>query len=164
MPLNRYANSFKTPLSAPDGIAVDSFEVSFNSTVYGSFGVGTPASGTTGEIRASDNVTAYYSSDINLKTNIKPIDEPLKKLLQITGVYFDWKDDYIDERGGEDGYFVRKNDVGVIAQEIEKILPEIVATRENGYKAVRYELLIPLLIEAIKEQQEQIDDLKKRIV
>lgn len=164
MSLNKYANSFKTPLSAPDGIAVSSFELSNELTVYGSFGVGTQASGTTGEIRATDNVTAYYSSDINLKTNIKPIDEPLKKLLQITGVYFDWKDDYIDQRGGEDGYFVRKNDVGVIAQEIEKVLPEIVATRDNGYKAVRYELLIPLLIEAIKEQQEQIDDLKKRIV
>ena len=126
-----------------------------------SLGVGTPASGTTGEIRATNNVTAFYSSDINLKTNIKPIDDPINKLLEISGVNFDWKDEYITQKGGEDGYFVRKNDVGVIAQEIEKVLPEAVVTRDDGYKAVRYELIIPLLIEAIKEQQKQIDKLKK---
>jgi hypothetical protein len=53
------------------------------------------------------------------------------------------------------------HDVGVIAQEIEKVLPEVVTTRDNGYKAVKYEKIVPLLIEAIKEQQEQIDELRK---
>jgi hypothetical protein len=125
-------------------------------------GVANPTT-TSGEIRASNNITAYASSDINLKTNIKPITEPIKKLSQINGVSFDWKDDYIAERGGEDGYFVRKHEVGVIAQEIEKVLPEIVVTRENGIKAIKYELLAPLLIEAIKEQQETIINLQRRI-
>ena len=129
-----------------------------------SLGVGaaTPPA-TSGEIRASNNITAYASSDIKLKTNIKPITEPIKKLSQINGVSFDWKDDYIAERGGEDGYFVRKHEVGVIAQEIEKVLPEIVVTRENGIKAIKYELLAPLLIEAIKEQQDMIINLQRRI-
>jgi len=128
-----------------------------------SFGVGTGASGTTGEIRATNNITGYYSSDINLKENIKPINDALNKLLRINGVNFDWKDDYIEERGGEDGFFVRKNDVGVIAQEIEEVLPEIVATREDGYKAVKYEMIVPLLIESIKEQQNIIEKLTKRV-
>jgi hypothetical protein len=128
-----------------------------------SFGVGTAPSSTIGEIRAINNITAYVTSDINLKTNIKPITEPIKKLSQINGVSFDWKDDYIAERGGEDGYFVRKHDIGVIAQEIEKVLPEIVVSRENGTKAIKYELLAPLLIEAIKEQQDMIINLQRRI-
>ena len=54
-------------------------------------------------------------------------------------------------------------DVGVIAQEIEKVLPEVVETRETGYKAVKYEKIVPLLIESIKEQQKQIEELKKLI-
>ena len=55
------------------------------------------------------------------------------------------------------------HDVGVIAQEIEKVLPEVVVDRDNGYKAVRYEKIVALLIEAIKEQQLQIDELKSKI-
>ena len=116
-----------------------------------SLGVGTDASGTTGEIRATNNVTAYYSSDIALKENISPIGNALDKLSQISGVEFDWTKDYIDDHGGEDGYFVRKHDVGVIAQEIKKVLPEVVAERQDGTLAVRYEKIIALLIEAVKE-------------
>ena len=58
---------------------------------------------------------------------------------------------YIDQRGGEDGYFVRKKDVGVIAQEVEKVLPEAVAQRPDGIKAVKYDRLTCLLIEAVKQ-------------
>jgi hypothetical protein len=129
-----------------------------------SLGVGTAASGTSGEIRATNEITAYYSSDERLKENIKLIADPLGKLQQIRGVNFNWIDENIKSRGGEDGYFVRKDDVGVIAQEVEKVLPEVVATREDGYKAVRYEKMVPLLIEAIKEQQKQIKDLEKKIL
>ena len=116
-------------------------------------GVGTTPSGTTGEIRATGDVTAYYSSDIRLKENIINISDPLEKLSYINGVEFDW----IPKEGihSNEGH-----DVGVIAQEIEKILPELVTTRENGYKAVRYEKIVALLIEAVKEQQSQIDELK----
>jgi len=116
--------------------------------------------GTGGEIRASSEITAYYSSDARLKENVNVISNPIEMLNQIRGVYFDWTDKHIEERGGEDGVFVRKHDVGVIAQEVEAILPEIVTTRDNGYKAVRYEKIVPLLIEAIKEQQSEIDALK----
>ena len=124
-----------------------------------SLGVGTAPSGTTGEIRASNEITAYYSSDARLKENITPIENPIKMLEQIRGVYFDWTDEHINRRGGEDGYFVRKHDIGVIAQEVEAILPEIVATRDDGFKAVKYEKIVPLLIETIKEQQKQIDQI-----
>ena len=128
-----------------------------------SLGVGTAASGTTGEIRATHDVTAYYSSDANLKTNVVSIENALDKVKQIRGVEFDWTQEYIDDKGGEDGYFVRKHDVGVIAQEVEAVLPEVVGTRENGTKAVRYDRMVALLVEAIKDQQSQIDELKQII-
>jgi hypothetical protein len=76
---------------------------------------------------------------------------------------FDWKQDYIDSRGGEDGYFVRKQDTGVIAQEVESILPEVVGTREDGTKAVAYEKMTGLLIEAIKELDIKIEDIKRHL-
>ena len=127
---------------------------------FGSFGVGTAASGTTGEIRATNNITAYYSSDKRYKKNVINIQNPLEKLQQINGVEFDWTEEYMSQHGGEDGYFIREHDIGVIAQEIEAILPEIVATREDGYKAVKYDRIVALLIEAIKELKSQIDELK----
>ena len=125
-----------------------------------SLGVGVAASGVRGEIRATNDITAFYSSDRTLKENIKPISNSLEKLNKLNGVSFDWVDEYIAERGGEDGYFVRKSDIGVIAQEVEEVLPEAVATREDGIKAVKYERIIPLLIEAIKELQQQVNELK----
>lgn len=119
-----------------------------------SLGVGTAAPGTAGLIRATNDIVAYYSSDRRLKDNIAPISNPLEKISQIGGYEFDWNDN-------QDVY--EGHDVGVIAQEIEEILPEIVTTRDNGYKAVKYEKIVPLLIEAIKEQQKQIDELKELI-
>jgi Chaperone of endosialidase len=127
----------------------------------GSLGVGTTSSGTTGEIRATNEITAYYSSDINLKTNIAIIENALDKIDMLSGVMFDWKDEVIDTRGGEDGYFVRKHDTGIIAQEVEAVLPEVVATRQDGFKAVKYEKMVGLLIEGIKELRREIQDLKK---
>ena len=126
----------------------------------GSFGVGTAASGTAGEIRATDNITAYYSSDARLKTNVVEISNALEKVNQIRGVEFDWTDEYIEKSGGEDGYFTRKHDVGVIAQEIEKVLPEVVAERDNGIKAVKYDRIVALLIEAVKDLSKQVKELK----
>ena len=74
---------------------------------------------------------------------------------------FDWTDDYIQKRGGEDGFFIRKQDTGVIAQQIEEVLPEVVVTRDNGYKAVKYEKLVGLIIQAINELQIEVESLKK---
>ena len=107
-----------------------------------------------GEIHASSNIVAYSSSDRRLKNNIKPIDNPLEKLKKINGYTFEWvKNKEIHSFEG--------NDIGVIAQEIEEVLPEVTTTRENGYKAVRYEKMVPFLISCIKEQQKQIDELKE---
>jgi hypothetical protein len=130
---------------------------------YSALGVGTAASATTGEIRATNEITAYYSSDKNLKENVQPIENALGKLRQITGVMFDWIDDEVAKRGGEDGYFVRKHDTGIIAQDVEVVLPEVVATREDGYKAVRYEKLAGLIIQSINELADQVDEIKKRL-
>ena len=126
---------------------------------FGGVGVGT--AGATNEVRATGEVTAFYSSDARLKENVTPITNALEKLSQIRGVEFDWTQSHIDSRGGEDGYFVRRHDVGVIAQEVEAVLPEVVADREDGFKAVKYEKMIPLLIEAIKELQAEVAELKK---
>ena len=128
------------------------------STTLTSLGVGVTASGTTGEIRASNEITAYYSSDVALKENITTIDNALDKINSLQGVKFDWTDEYINSRGGEDGYFVRKHDTGIIAQDVEKVLPEIVAERADGYKGVKYEKLMGLVIQAIKELSKKMDE------
>jgi hypothetical protein len=113
------------------------------------------------EVRASGNVTAFFTSDKALKENIRPIDDALNKIEQINGVQYDWTDDYIKSHGGEDGYFIRKNDVGLIAQEVEKVLPEIVAENGDGHKAIKYERVIALCVEAIKELKREIEKLRK---
>jgi len=100
-----------------------------------------------GLISASGDIIAFASSDERLKDNITPIDGALDKINQIDGYEFDWNNN--SEHSG--------HDVGVIAQEIEKVLPELVVDRKDGYKAVRYEKIVALLISAIKEQQLQID-------
>jgi hypothetical protein len=119
--------------------------------------------GAVGEIRAAGEITAYYASDRRLKENIYVIESPVEKIEKISGYMFDWTDEYLQSRGGEDDVYVRKHDIGVIAQEIENILPEVVATRDNGYLAVRYEKIVPLLIEAVKALSQEIRDIKKNI-
>jgi len=126
-----------------------------------SLGVGIAPSGVAGEILAIDNITAYASSDRRLKENIINIQDALEKVQKLNGVEYDWVDTYIEERGGVDDYFVRKHDVGLIAQEVEEVLPQIVADRPNGYKAIKYERVVALLVEAIKELSNKIDILEK---
>ena len=106
-----------------------------------------------GTIDATGDITAFYSSDERLKDNVTPLSNALDKVNQIGGYEFDW-----NNNSSNSGH-----DVGVIAQEIEKVLPEVVAQRDNGYLAVRCEKIVALLIQAIKEQQSQIDDLKSRL-
>jgi hypothetical protein len=125
-----------------------------------SIGVGTAAAGVAGDIRAAGNITAYYSSDERLKENVVNITNALSKVQSINGVEFDWTDAYITQHGGFDGTFMRKHDVGVIAQQIEAVMPEVVMQRSDGYKAVKYEKIIALLIEAIKELKAEVDSLK----
>jgi hypothetical protein len=106
-----------------------------------------------GSLNVTGDVVAYSTSDERLKDNVELISQPIDKLKQINGVSFDWNDK--SEHSG--------HDVGVIAQQVEAVLPELVRTKDDGYKAVRYEKLVALLIEAVKEQQLQIDELKSRL-
>jgi hypothetical protein len=124
-----------------------------------SLGIGTSASGTTGEIRATNNITAYYS-DERLKDFKGKIDNALDKVSQLNGYYFTE-----NAKAKELGYNNDSLQVGVSAQEVEKVLPEIVtkAPIDSKYKTVWYDKLVPLLIEAVKEQQQQINELKARL-
>ena len=108
---------------------------------------------TNGNITATGDITAFASSDERLKKNIATISNALEKVSTIRGVEYEWNMELQDTHTG--------GDVGVIAQEIEKVLPTAVIDRDNGYKAVKYERIIPLLIEAIKDLKKEIDVLKR---
>jgi hypothetical protein len=101
-----------------------------------------------GQITSTSDIIAFFTSDERLKQNIKVITSALDKVDQISGVEFDWDTEKQTLHTG--------HDIGVLAQEIEKVIPEAVTTRDDGYKAVKYEKIIPLLIEAIKELRQQI--------
>ena len=110
-----------------------------------------------GDVVADGDVVAYNSSDVRLKDNIEVIKGSLDKIDGIRGVEFDWNDKspgWAQERG---------HDIGVIAQEVQKIIPEIVVERKNGYLGVDYKRIIPLLIESIKELKQEVEDLKKKV-
>jgi hypothetical protein len=111
---------------------------------------------TPGWIYASGDVVAFATSDKRLKDNITLISNPIEKIQKIGGYEFDWIPT-------EEAHSYEGHDIGVIAQEIEEVLPELVTTRDNGYKAVKYDKIVALLIEAIKDQQKQIDELKSKI-
>jgi len=122
---------------------------------FDSFGVGTAASGTAGEIRATGDITAYYSSDERLKENFAPLAGALDKVKAIGGYEFDWKD------GIEDVVSKTGHDIGVKAQELQAQYPELVHERDNGYLAVDYIKLNAVLIEAVKELAAKVDELSK---
>ena len=106
-----------------------------------------------GDAQFKQDVIAYYSSDKRLKDNIVRIENPLEKVDKIGGYTFDWNDKQETYTG---------KDVGVIAQEIQEVLPELVTERDNGYLAVKYEKVVPLLIESIKELKQEVDDIKQK--
>ena len=106
-----------------------------------------------GALKVNGDVIAFASSDINLKENITPIPNALDKIIAISGNTFTWKSGSYNE--------ALNDDTGVIAQEVEALsLPGITTTRSDGTKAVRYERLVPVLIEAIKELKKEIDEIK----
>jgi len=130
---------------------------------FNSLGVGTAGSATAGEIRATNNVTAYYSSDAKFKENIQPITGAGEIIRAIGGDYFDWTAEYIAEHGGEDGYFVQKEDFGVIAQKVQKVFPKAVRTREDGTLAVDYEKLGILAFPAITDMLDRLDAIEAKL-
>jgi hypothetical protein len=127
---------------------------------FNSIGVGTAASTTAGEIRATNNITAYYSSDKKFKENITDIDNAVEIVSHIGGKLFDWTDEYINTHGGEDGYFIRKSDFGVIAQDVQAVFPRAVRVKSDDSLAVDYEKLCALAFAAIRELKAEIDALK----
>jgi hypothetical protein len=152
----------------------------FSSTItYGSsvqissLGIGTAASGTAGEIRATNAITAYYS-DGRLKTNVKRIENALSKVRRLSGVYYTGND-----VAGKYGYNTTEQQVGFITQEWEKEMPEIVkpapfdiGQNEDGseysisgenYKTMQYERASPLLLEAIKDLADELDVIKHHL-
>jgi hypothetical protein len=149
-------------LSGPQDLATSS------NPQFGSLGIGTTASGTSGEIRATNQITSYYS-DERLKEDIVQIEDALEKVMSLRGVTY--KPNSIAESLG----YKKQNEVGVIAQDVERVLPEAVKPApfdimlfENAeisrsgqnYKTVQYEKIVPLLIEAIKELNNEIKQLK----
>jgi hypothetical protein len=132
-----------------------------------SLGVGTGASGTSGEIRATNQITAYYS-DGRLKDIISNIDNALDKIDNLRGVYYTPND-----LAASFGYEDKSVQVGVVAQEVEAVLPQVVRPApfdiaEDGssksgenYLTVQYDRLIPLLVEAIKELRRELNSVKK---
>jgi len=120
-------------------------------------GVNIAPSATAGRIDASNDIVAYSSSDERLKENITPIANALDKVKSLTGVEFDWKPEHKEAHGHEG------HDTGIIAQQVLGVMPSAVRTNDTGYLAVRYEKLIGLLIEGMKEQQEQIEELKAQL-
>lgn len=133
----------------------------YNNVQHSSLGVGTAASGTAGEIRATNNITAGYSDD-RLKNRLGPIENALEKVLSLTGFIYE-----PNELAKELGYEAKvdERDVGLSAQDVQKILPEVVvpAPLDKEYLTVRYDKLVPLLVEAIKELKAELDEVKKKL-
>ena len=131
------------------------------STARDNLGLGTTDNVTFGNVNGATgtftgDVIAYSSSDKRLKDNIEVISNPIEKVQQLKGVTWDWNDNASE---------IQKSlpNVGVIAQDVEKVLPQLVKDRDNGYKGVDYDKIVGLLIESIKDQQKQIDELKSKL-
>jgi len=158
--------------TATSATSATTFTSTSQNSQFNSIGVGTAASGTAGEIRATNDITAYYS-DKRLKENITTISNALAKVNQISGVTYNSND-----LAEAFGYKNRNQQVGVIAQEIQTVLPQAVkpapfdiAKADDGseysksgedYLTVQYEKLVPLLIEAIKELSARVEELENR--
>ena len=123
----------------------------------GALGVNVAPSATDGRIDASNDIVAFSSSDLRLKENIKPIENALEKVKSLTGVEFDWKPELKHAHGYEG------HDTGVIAQEVQEVMPTAIRTNDTGYLAVRYEKLIGLLIEANKELAARVEELESKL-
>ena len=127
----------------------------------GNVGIGTTAPTT--KLYVNGDITANSiagTSDIRFKTNIRPVVNALDKVKALRGVYFNWNQKAFPEKE-----FGAQNELGFIAQEVEKIVPEIVSkdNTADAYRSVKYDKLVALLVEAIKEQQKQIDSLKIKV-
>jgi hypothetical protein len=111
-----------------------------------------------GKLTVTNDVVAYGSpSDISLKTNIKPLEGALEKIMQLQGVSFTWKEDT-----SENNLVGIKDDIGFIAQQVQEVLPDLVRKNDNGLLSLRDKGITALLVEAIKELKAEIDTLKNK--
>ena len=108
-----------------------------------------------GHVEAAGDIIAFYSSDERLKKDITPIKGCLQKVLSLDAIEFEWDTDLQKIYKGKD--------IGLIAQQVEKIAPEIVTKRDDGFLAMKYEKIIPLLVGATQEQDQQISKLEKQV-
>ncbi len=108
----------------------------------------------TGTLLVRGDVTAFALSDQRLKQDIEPIADAVQKVRQLQGVTFKWN--MLAEDKNHD-----RRDAGLLAQQVQAVLPEVVTQRDNGYLAIQYEKLVPLLVEAIKELSDQLDQLRQ---
>ena len=110
-----------------------------------------------GDIAATGNIIAYVSSDERLKTHISPLENSLEKLKKLSTVDFLWKD---QSKG-----WGKKNpqDIGLLAQEVEKEFPSLVGKMADGYKGIRYDRLVPVLVDSIKTQDKKIEKLESLV-
>ncbi len=134
------------------------FQGSISASTTGRFqsiGINTAPSGVAGALLATNDVVAFASSDERLKENLEPIGSAIDKVEQMTGYTYNW----IPMEGVH--VYGDMKDIGVVAQEVEKVLPELVSDRENGYKAVKYDKLTAVLIQAVKELSERVKQLEK---
>ena len=106
-------------------------------------------------VYAAADVYAYYSSDPILKENKELIDNPLDKICKLGGYSFDWK-----KSAKKHGDHLEGKDYGIMADEVQSLFPELVQTRDNGIRAVKYDKLVPLLIEGIKELKQELNMIK----
>lgn len=105
-------------------------------------------------LQCTGDIVSSYSSDKNLKKNIKKINNCLDKILSLDAINFTWNENQQTYQG---------KDVGLIAQQVQKIAPEIVIEGSDGYLKIKYEKIIPLLIGAIREQEELIKQIEEKI-
>jgi hypothetical protein len=151
-------NSFNitTSTSNPYTLIMNQNVNTANSVQFNSLGIGTAASGTAGEIRATNNITAYYSDD-RLKTRLGNIENALAKVMSLNGFQYE-----ANETAQALGYTV-KPEIGLSAQEVQAVLPEVVvpAPIDEQYLTIHYERVIPLLVEAIKELKKEFDSIRK---
>jgi len=133
-----------------------SFNVLKPTTVAGNFTV-TGIAQVNGTLRCTGDIVGYYTpSDLRLKENLKVIDNSVDKLTSLTGYTFNYNDNAPEHLQGREG-------VGLIAQEVQKVLPEAVEERNDGYKNINYEAIIPLLVETIKELSIKIKKLEDEV-
>jgi hypothetical protein len=149
-------------LNAATAGSAATFTSTSQNSQFNSIGVGTAGSTTAGEIRATNNVTAYYSSDRQFKENVQDIQNATEKVAAIGGKTFDWTDAYLEAHGGEDGYFYQKADFGVIAQDVQAVFPQAVRNREDGTLAVDYPKLVAVAFAAITELTKRIEVLENK--